>query len=199
VQQLAETEEVALWSKNFPHARNTGMLTERTPAIDIDIEQADAATAVEELARERFDGRGTILVRFGKKHQNAHCYFGPVGRSENASGIYCAGGSPHKIEVLGRGQQLVVAGIHPDTKRPYSWHGGYEPGAIPRSDLPEIDEREARAFLAQATDMLAKEYNFQQIKPNGSAAPAGEPTPTIDVASRLGGHALWRCRRCIGS
>lgn len=199
MQQLAETEEVALWSKNFPHARNTGMLTERTPAIDIDIRQADAATAVEELARERFDGRGTILVRFGEAPKRALLFrtSRPFGKMQ--VGFTAPGGSPHKIEVLGRGQQLVVAGIHPDTKRPYSWHGGYEPGAIPRSDLPEIDEREARAFLAQATDMLAKEYNFQQIKPNGSAAPAGEPTPTIDVASRLGGHALWRCRRCIGS
>ena len=77
MQQLAERstvspEEVALSSKNFPHARNTGMLTERTPAIDIDIRQADAATtAVEELARERFDGRGTILVRFGEAPKRA--------------------------------------------------------------------------------------------------------------------------------
>lgn len=175
MQQLAETEEVALWSKNFPHARNTGMLTERTPAIDIDIRQADAATAVEELARERFDGRGTILVRFGEAPKRALLFrtSRPFGKMQ--VGFTAPGGSPH------------------------SWHGGYEPGAIPWSDLPEIDEREARAFLAQATDMLAKEYNFQQIKPNGSAAPAGEPTPTIDVASRLGGHALWRCRRCIGS
>ena len=37
------------------------------------------------------------------------------------------GGAAEKIEFLGDGQQIVVAGIHPDTKAPYRWHGG-EPG-----------------------------------------------------------------------
>ena len=32
--------------------------------------------------------------------------------------------NPHKIEVLASGQQVVVAGIHPDTNRPYSGERG---------------------------------------------------------------------------
>ena len=33
-------------------------------------------------------------------------------------------GEEHKIEVLCNGQQVVVDGVHPDTHRPYTWHGG---------------------------------------------------------------------------
>jgi hypothetical protein len=34
-------------------------------------------------------------------------------------------GAPNeKIEMLGNGQQVVVASIHHDNGRPYSWHSG---------------------------------------------------------------------------
>jgi hypothetical protein len=73
-----------------------------------------------------------------------------------------ADGSSHKIEFLGRGQQIVVDGMHPDTRKPYSWHDGYAPGVVPWADLPLIDEEEAATLLNLITEMLAEKFWFQE-------------------------------------
>ena len=52
-------EEIAMWAKQWPDAINTGVLTKMTPAFDIDIMHAEAAAAIEELVRERFEERGS--------------------------------------------------------------------------------------------------------------------------------------------
>src|SRR5215211_9184277 len=46
------------WARGCPAAINTGILARDVPAIDIDIADAAAAEAIEELARERFGDRG---------------------------------------------------------------------------------------------------------------------------------------------
>ena len=62
-------------------------------------------------------------------------------------------GKLHKVEILGDGQQIVVNGIHPDTHKPYRWHGG-EPGPkLRREDLPLITAETAAAFLAAAAEI----------------------------------------------
>jgi hypothetical protein len=52
--------EIEMWARLFPHAFNTGILTQRTPALDLDVLIDDAASAVETLVRERFDEHGKI-------------------------------------------------------------------------------------------------------------------------------------------
>src|SRR5262245_61611981 len=59
------------WQRNWPTARNTGLLTRLTPTIDIDVLNEPAAIAAEELARERFEERGYILVRIGRAPKRA--------------------------------------------------------------------------------------------------------------------------------
>ena len=56
--------------------------------------------------------------------------------------------------MLADGQQIAVAGIHPDTKEPFRWRGGLSPVNTPRSELPLVDEDEIRAILALITDEL---------------------------------------------
>src|SRR5262245_53674890 len=43
-------EMVEMWDRAWPDARNTGLVTRRTPAIDIDIVDPEAAAAIEGLA-----------------------------------------------------------------------------------------------------------------------------------------------------
>src|SRR5262249_53482459 len=57
-------KDIMAWEVEFPQWRNTGGLCSRTPALDNDILQPDAAEAVDEALREWFDGRGVILTRF---------------------------------------------------------------------------------------------------------------------------------------
>jgi hypothetical protein len=51
-------EEIESWSRFFPEAASTGILTRATPTIDIDILNPEAAEAIEALAQERFEERG---------------------------------------------------------------------------------------------------------------------------------------------
>src|ERR1700722_11707177 len=57
--------EVERWPRAYPSAETTGILTARTPTFDIDVHDADAAQAVEELVRNHFEEKGVILARTG--------------------------------------------------------------------------------------------------------------------------------------
>ncbi len=58
--------EIDAWEQDFPYAVNTGFLCQCAPALDIDILDQEAAVAVEQLVRERFEDLGRILVRTGR-------------------------------------------------------------------------------------------------------------------------------------
>ena len=158
------------WIDQWPDSMSTGLLTKATPAIDIDIVHAQAAAAVEALAREHFEERGRILVRFGRAPKRAILFrtdepFKKIVRSFTYPN--CDPKHPPKIEILAAGQQLVAAGIHPGTGKPYAWHGG-EPGEIRREDLPYVREGEMRTFVDAAAELLVKEFGFtDQPKSNG--------------------------------
>ena len=63
--------------------------------------------------------------------------------------------------MLAHGQQFIVAGIHPDTERPYSWHAGRTLLNTPRPDLPEINEAEAQSLVSLIVEMLVERFGFQ--------------------------------------
>ena len=155
-------QEINEWEEVFFYAKNTGLLTEHTPTLDIDILDQEAATAVEELVRERFGERGYILVRFGQSPKRAI----PFRTDTPFSKITCNVEIPdredrgEKLEFLANGQQFVAFGLHPKTGKPYSWHGG-EPGEkIKHEDLPYITEAEAQQIVAGAAELL-KQFGYQ--------------------------------------
>jgi Bifunctional DNA primase/polymerase, N-terminal len=63
--------EIRLWGRLYPYSTNTGILTRLAPAIDIDILNPEAAEAIEELARDRFEESGYFLVRTGQAPKRA--------------------------------------------------------------------------------------------------------------------------------
>jgi hypothetical protein len=164
-------DEIASWSNFFPHADNTGILTRTAPAIDIDILNPEAAEAVEALARERFEERGYVLVRIGQAPKRAILLRTDAPFKKIVGNVSAPDGSEQKIELLGDGQQVVAYGIHPDTGKPYTWHGG-EPGAMTWEDLPYVTEAEAQAFVDDAVALLVREYGYRprKKKANGRAA-----------------------------
>ena len=92
----------------------------------------------------------------------------------------------HKVEILGDGQQIVVNGIHPDTRRPYRWHGG-EPGPkLRREDLPLITAETAAAFLAAAAEIM-KSHGWKEVeskKSNGTGKKSGTERRSWETARR---------------
>jgi hypothetical protein len=159
-------EAVALWEKSYHFCTNTGVLTERNPAADIDIKNPLAADAVEELAQAQLGWGEKAPTRFGKAPKRALLFRTdtPFGKLRVDFESPRDPDDPNKkqgIEILCDKNQLVVAGIHPETMQPYRWHGG-EPGVeVNQADLPCITYEDALAFLKEARDLLMRDFGFQ--------------------------------------
>jgi hypothetical protein len=67
--------------------------------------------------------------------------------------IAANGSTGEKIEFMCDGQQIVAAGIHPDTGKPYAWPLG-NPTDIAHEDLPDISTAEAQQLVADIVELL---------------------------------------------
>ena len=137
-------------------------MTRLAPAIDIDLLDEAAAIAVEELARERFEEHGYFLVRIGRPPKRAILLRTDEPFKKIMRELIAPNGTTGKLEILCDGQQLVVAGIHPETRRPYCWHGG-EPGKTTRKELPYVREADMRAFADDTVALLGREHGYREI------------------------------------
>jgi hypothetical protein len=176
----ANEHTINLWETLCPYDKSTGIITRNSPGLDIDFKDEDAAEALEELARERFDSRGPILVRIGQAPKRlipfrTNVPFKKIRRVFVAPSGPAPDGKDPAIEILGDGQQFVAFGIHPNTQQPYRWHGG-QPGEIPCADLPYISEQEAAAYVEAATPiLLARGYKLKKgLKRKGKAPSSDE-------------------------
>jgi RecA-family ATPase len=177
-QKLGATEaEIELWTKSWHLADNTGVLCRRVPTIDIDILNPDAADAVEALAREHFEERGNILVRYGKAPKRAIPLRTDEPFKKIAVSLLAPNGETEKIEILSDGQQFIAFGIHPETRKSYDWFGG-SPGSVARAELPYVREDDLQRFVEEATALLVKEHGYtradERPKGNGQAGQAGQ-------------------------
>jgi len=134
-------------------AKNTGVLTHTTPAVDIDIYDQEAADELEALLWDLIGTRGP--VRFGEPPKRACILRTDPPFSKLSTPVFISpNGQYHHVEVLGSGQQLIVAGTHPDTGHDYSWYGG-EIDKIMRADLPELTQAMAAEFIAKAAAYMS--------------------------------------------
>ena len=161
--------EIAMWSKLFPQATNTGILTRLTPTLDLDIMHPPAAVAVEEFVRDAFGDRGVVMIRIGKAPKRAIPFRTSKPFKKIAAPLIAPNGdTSEKIELLADGQQVVVDGEHPETFKPYRWHGG-TPWDLPRADLPYLGEADARALVDNAV-RIAHDFGYARPAP---ARPSG--------------------------
>jgi hypothetical protein len=196
-------EMVEMWAKTWPGAVNTGALTRPMPTLDFDIENPEAVRDCIDYVRERYEDAGYILERTGKPPRCAV----PFRTNEPFKKIVATVISPHgkteKIEFLSDGQQVVVAGEHPETHRNYSWHGG-EPWTIAREDLPYTREVEAQPLVNELVDeVLVRVHGYRRASGEGKTASIPlEPTftppsglehldPDEDLAEGLRDKKWW--------
>jgi hypothetical protein len=150
-------EQIDLWSTTWPDAINTGALCRLMPTLDIDILNEDAVRAIEDHVREHYEEGGYVLPRIGKPPKRAIPFRTEEPFKKFAVNLMAADGSEgQKIEFLADGEQVVVAGIHPDTQQPYRWPRG-ELGAIRLGELPYIREAEARALVDDLVEILVRD------------------------------------------
>lgn len=134
-------------NSEWPKQGNIGILTARTPAVDID-------SLDEQMARdmERFviDLLGEAPTRVGRAPKRMLVFRTNEPFRKRDSGFFAdAQGVEHKLEVLGDGQQFVGYGIHPDTGKPYRWVTLEALHDLPADDLPLIDAASADAIVAE--------------------------------------------------
>jgi hypothetical protein len=170
----ASDDEIRLWPKTWHLARNTGILAKFAPGLDIDITIEAAAKAIEALAREHFEERGNILVRIGKPPKRLIPLRTDEPFAKHSRVLVAPDGSTQKLEVLCDGQQYVVDGIHPETKRPYGWHGGAL-HTTKRDALPYVRRNDMVTFLDAAARLLVEDFGFTEKSASGQQTNGGEP------------------------
>ena len=159
------------WAITRADHMNTGVLCRDTPFIDIDVTVEEVAEEIEALLDSEIENSA---VRIGLPPKRAIPFRTDVPFKKIATQFRDPNGLVHKVEVLGLGQQIVVNGIHPDTHKPYRWHGG-EPGPkLKREDLPPMTAETATAFVAAAADIMrARGWEEVGKRPNGAGGAAG--------------------------
>jgi Bifunctional DNA primase/polymerase, N-terminal len=186
----ATEHEIRRWSRARPHETNTGILTRLTPPFDIDILDPEAVDAIVRLLRDPLEDPGLFPVRYGRPPRCAILTRTDEPFEKYTINLTAPDGSEgQKLELLGDGQQLVVAGIHPDTGRAYSWHGDSRPGDFRREDLTLIRFQQGRDLFEAAAELLIRDYGYRRAddaKPktraraNGANSSHGPVDWTID-------------------
>lgn len=175
--------DLKLWTRTRPADRSTGILTRRTPTLDGDIVNEEAAEACAALVHERFDDRGAVMERFGRPPKRAFPFKSAAPFAKILVKLVSAlstDADPERLEFLADGQMFVAHGIHEGTGKPYSWHGG-SPGSVKRDDLPEISEAEARKLVDDLVKLLVDQFGYRVWKsPSAGRALTGAPGERCD-------------------
>ena len=160
--------EIDLWARAHPAATNTGVLTRLVPTLDIDILDEEAARAVEELIHSHFDDLGCVLPRVGQAPKRCYPFRTDDPFAKILINLVTPNGGEERIEFLGDGQQFVVHGIHPDTRRPYQW---------PKGDLiqfargePSVRHLPRRGAAARRRDRAPSRRTLRLSREGGSLA-----------------------------
>jgi hypothetical protein len=157
--------DIRSWSNLYPAAANTGILTRRTPTLDLDILDEEAIRAIEEHIHDRYDEGGYVLPRIGRAPKRCYPFRTDEPFAKILVKLIAPNGEEERIEFLADGQQVVCFGVHPDTKQPYQWPKG-EPGLIQRADLPYIREVEAQSRVDDLVRIL-EPFGYR-VKPRGN-------------------------------
>ncbi|MDY0362754.1 MAG: bifunctional DNA primase/polymerase [Desulforegulaceae bacterium] len=75
----------------------------------------------------------------------------------------------NQLEILGQGQQFVIAGIHPDTQKPYQWYNSegerVDFSKYTIDDFPEVTEQKIDMLMG-CIDIALSGAGFQAEKPD---------------------------------
>lgn len=164
-QNMRATEDTArMWADNGFEDGGIGILTERTPAIDLDIYDEKMAERMERWCLREF---GPALVRVGRAPKRLLLFYCEHPFTKLMATYADTRGTKHKIEILGRGQQFVAQGIHPETKRPFAWTTKDTPFNMPADFLPILTVDQGRQVLAQFGE-FAREEGWTFVSDNST-------------------------------
>lgn len=156
---------------------SVGLRSKNYPGIDIDVRDENLAEEIEELATRLF---GQTLVRIGSYPKRLMMYQTdePFSKMKLSFEV---DDDIHAVEILADGQQYVVEGIHPVTKKAYFFTDESKPMFL--KNLPKITADQCRMFLDRLQERL-EFYGFQ-IKDNFRGMIGQEGRAMIDQDSLI--------------
>lgn len=170
--------------RSWPERGNIGVLTARTPAVDLDIKDAEFCERFELWVLKQV-GDAPVRVGLAPKRLLVFRTLEPFRKVQSRAWID-AKGETHRVEVLGQGQQFVAFGVHPDTRKPYRWITEEDPRTLAVDDLPLID-RDAAATIVAEFERRAEAAGWKPKGPKQLAGAAEDddldflrPKPDLD-------------------
>jgi hypothetical protein len=187
---------MAAWQHGSPQEQwpsyadyGLGILTERTPAIDIDVLDEVLAAKIQGAAERALGGDPPWRVGQWPKRL---LLYRLSGEAFNKIKVTWRGlgdrlhepTRPPAVEILTRGQQFVAIGVHPGTGEQYRWHR--DPWlSLPRCFLPPLSYVKAVRFM-RALAFALEQSGATDVKLRG----IHEPDARLARPARKPG--LWR-------
>ena len=151
-------EDVRRMAANGSAQAGVGVIAASTPAIDVDILDADVAQQMSDAIDAIFAGQ-SLMTRTGMAPKFLVPFRSDTPFRKMVSAIYTDGKNEHKVEILGDGQQWVAYHIHPDTGKPYRWFDGLGDDGVrtvSRESLPSLSRGDAQLVI-DAFERIASE------------------------------------------
>jgi hypothetical protein len=159
-------EVIRKWETSRKGEINTGIRTGKVVGVDLDVTDNGLVDKLQNMA---FKVLGpTHYIRVGRAPKSMLIYRNetPIRKMETDTND-----KGHHVEILGSGQQFIGYGMHPDTKKPYTWMNG-DLSKVPLNRLPATTPEKLRIFCEKAGEVLG-------VRMRGSGAIAGEAKPHV--------------------
>jgi hypothetical protein len=144
--QHGETRESLLDIRE--DALNTGVLLGDVVCVDLDID--DSQVSLDVMRQVRLDLPPGALIRLRAGSSRLSLFYRSAAGQPRKRVVE---GIKGKIEILGRGQQAVIDGLHPTGTR-ITWRNGRGPDTVPFDELPEVSEAQISAVLDACAPLL---------------------------------------------
>jgi hypothetical protein len=155
-QECAVTEDdIRHWGDG-----NTGVRTEFTPGLDCDVGDPEVSEALLQEVKDWHDTKA-VLARYGRSPRWLVPFWTDAPFTKMSRSFVSPNGETHKLEFLGRGQQFISEGEHPETHQPYLWVGNLALHHVERDELPYITESEAQKLIDHLSDVVCEEYGWR--------------------------------------
>jgi putative DNA primase/helicase len=186
---LTTTIDAAMVRQWANDGANIGILAEWFPGVDIDVTDEWLAKEIAAIALRVL---GPAPTRIGRPPKRLLMYRTGEAFVRTALLIYVEGQArPYLVEVLGKGRQYLIHGVHPDTGKPYTWDRELST-FNPDKDLTWIKPADVERFMAEVTTLV-------ELLPGVRVERVGGKTHDRTEQSDLLAPTLDALRTCVAA
>jgi RecA-family ATPase len=148
------------------------------PLCAIDIDFIDHSL-IQEIKQYIVDNLGYAPIRIGRSPKLMFIYRASRKGIRKQKTKESSSYQGH-LEILGVGQQFVAYGIHPDTKKPYTW-GSKQLHELEASELRVVTEQQLKDLIDFVSSLINIEEPVKTLEPNEY-----DPDDPLDEKPRMG-------------